>query len=38
MLEIEYKNDFIEPNRIRDYLLPVQKIYEEIEEDNELDK
>jgi len=38
MLEMEHKNVFIEPNRIRDYLFPVQKIYEEIEEDNELDK
>ena len=35
---MEHKNVFIEPNRIRDYLFPVQKIYEEIEEDNEIDK
>ena len=38
MLEMENKNVFIEPNRIRDYLFPVQKIYEEIEEDKELDQ
>jgi len=38
MMEMENKNVFIEPNRIRDYLFPVQKIYEEIEEDKELDQ
>ena len=39
VLEMENKNVFIEPNRIRDYLFPIQKINEIIEEENnEIDK
>ena len=39
ILEMDNKNVFIEPNRIRDYLFPIQKINEEIEEkNNELDQ
>ena len=38
ILEMDNKNVFIEPNRIRDYLFPVKKISEYMENDNELDK
>mgnify|MGYP002625760026 CR=1 FL=1 len=34
ILEMENKNVFIEPNRIRDYLFPIQKITEIIEEND----
>ena len=38
ILEMENKNIYLEPNRIRDNLFPIKKIIEEIKETNELDQ